>query len=175
MLQSGLGTNYFRFVVLMGTVPMKTWTQRKPDGHINSLNGGEEQCWQSCFCTVVVDYNESKCLSLFSNLISHSLFWWVAHLTLKLVVSLTDSWQRLVVDFHDKRAFVCHSFPVTRWEAKIHSNIQWTQHSFPGIFSFWAFPVIKIAPPLKSTHFWRIFMSIYIYRYIYTVGVTPPE
>lgn len=174
MLQSGLGTNYFRFVVLMGTVPMKTWTQRKPDGHINSLNGGEEQCWQNCFCTVVVAYYESKFLSLSFNPISHTVFggWhiWLSNL-LSLWLTVGRGWW---VIFITKGLLFAIPF---QWvdEKQRHRNIQWTQHSFPGIFSFWAFPVIKIAPPLKSTHFWRIFMSIYIYRYIYTSGVTPPE
>lgn len=128
MLQSGLGTNYFRFVVLMGTVPMKTWTRRKPDGPINSLDGREEQCWQSCFCTVVLDYYESKFLSPSFNPSSHTHFGWLAHLALKLILSLIDSWQRLVGDFHDKKAFVWRSFPASRWEAKTHTAI-FNEHS----------------------------------------------
>lgn len=133
-------TNDFRFVVLMWTVPLKTWTQRNPDGPITSLGGGKELCWQSCFHAVVLDYCECKFLSSSFNPSSHTRFWWVACLALTLIVPLTDSWQRLVGDFHDKKAFVWHSFPTSRWEAKTHSNIQWTQHSsFQEYFLFYLF------------------------------------
>lgn len=76
--------------------------------------------------------------------------WWVIFMTKGLLFAIPFQWGD---------------------EKQRHRNIQWTQHSFPGIFSFWAFPVIKIAPPLKSTHFWRIFMSIYIYIHTYTILV----